>query len=293
MKHLTKLAFVAIALTGFIACNNTKSENEQTTNTEVATSEVLIKDGTFEGFSGDNYLIVAVNSGKYAIYNQNLGNATSEVVTGNYTAVRDSAHLDNGMLMVAKEATILLDGATLNKTSDATELDAMFTNTVIKEDESGNETIVKMFTENGQSLAKFEFKGSEYLLTRNAGNNDAIEYAANNHSLKLPKVGGEPAATFFDGSTTYNFHLLTPVTEVFKATDANAAVKELNVTYYTYGDAPVVILMSKEIPTKQVLTITEGANDSATYGNENTEWYITRNGATLTYNGSKIKFVRK
>lgn len=295
-------AFVPFLL---LSCTQAKKNGSSKKTTVSNTIDYVY--GTYEGVLEDEnstscYMLLALDSiGNYELYEKEIGTIGSSFYRGKVTT-----HLHNEVLNLqlreglemAMDGDILKNGKVkLRLTSREQSINPAYYNFIMKEDCTGSNYVVTIYTEDGIEYADFEFKGKMHKLKINNDNSQEIEYASSTGYLRWNIIDPAPLANypllFYDGRYFYRFTLLSPTNLFYKAKNESTPIDNLDVLYCNpEKERSFVRIISTNPDYCYELQQTEASAKTGFYESKMIKWYTnTNNEASLNFDGNTYVYV--
>ena len=302
MKQLTKFLTAAFVAAALVACTGAKKQSNEPVKTA---KDTLAWSGTYEGVMpaadcpGIYTLLALNNDGNYEMYQKYLERNSSYVSKGEleWNVSGDTLFLlsnERMPLQVSKDA--LMNGnITLSRVSDKDNLEDAYTKYLIKEDKSGDNYLVEIYTEGNTTYAEFEFNNQKYKLKQDMDDSQMYKFTDAAASLNWNILDPAPMANYkptltLDGKV-YTFSMLSPTNEVLSTSDSNAPVKGFDVLYMNNEGKSFVKLLSSQVNHCYTLPQIEASAKTAVYEKDGVEWSTdNKKGAVLIIDGKEYKY---
>ena len=303
MKQLAKILTASIVAVLLFACTGNKKQSDEPVKTA---KDTLSWSGTYEGVvpAADCpgiYTLLALNdNGDYQLYEKYLERATVSLSKGTveWNASGDSIALLPNQTMLYKVTDGALLGGTdqLTRINDESTLSPSYTTELIKDDETGDNLSIAIYSNGERSFAEFNFDGKDYSLQQVSDNTQKIEFTADGVTLDWNVSDPAPLHDFkpqlkIDGKV-HNFTHISPVNSIYITDNADAPVKGFDVTYFHIEEGKSFVkLMSAEPGQCYTLPLTEASAKTADYEKEEVKWSTdNKNGAVLSIDGKEYQY---
>lgn len=264
------------------------------------------EDGTYEGIlpAADCpgiYILLAINSNKYELLEKYITHPGTSITYGDIKTSYYSRkqQLDNGIKLTPSDSgkVLLYQNRALKYISPQKKLPEIYTSQSFKENESGKDATLKIYSQNGKQYANFYFNDLEYNLEQNLQDNATEEYIKPGSDLKLQlkcqEKSSDKELVFHNGTVSYNFASLTP-TNCFYTLISNGesdVPSFLDVIYYTDNLQALVKLIGISPEHCYTLPQTDASAKTAIYTDGKTEWQLgNHQNATLIINQKKYQY---
>lgn len=264
------------------------------------------EDGTYEGIlpAADCpgiYVLLAINGNKYELLEKYITHPGTFITYGDIKTSYYSRNLqlDNDIKLTPSNSSkaLICENMTMRYISPKKELPKIYVSQSFKENESGEDATLRIYSQNGKRYAKFYFNDLEYNLEQNLQNDSTEEYIKPEIALKLQlkyqEKSLEKKLIFHNDTVSYNFAPLTP-TNCFYTLIENGegdAPSFLDVIYYTDNQQALVKLISLSPEHCYTLPQTNASAKTAIYTDGKTEWQLgNHQNATLIINQKKYHY---
>lgn len=264
--------------------------------------EVHTNDGIYEGIltAADCpgiYVLLAVNGDKYELLEKYIAHPETFISYGSIKRNGSTLYLDNDMQFNYKNDTLSCQNINFRQISTQTELPDIYTSQLLKENQSGEDATIKLYTQTEQQYAHFYFRDTEYILKRNLQNDSINEYTnTKNHiqvSLSILPSSSLQEFIFRKDTTTFLLTQLTPTNCNYHIIGKKEDDIPLfwDVTYYNDGQQAFVKLLNTSLEHCYTLPQTEASAKTATYTDGIVEWQLHNNqSATLIIHNKKYQY---
>ena len=296
-------ACIAIIL---LLCSHQKKNSQLITKVN---NTIGYQYGTYEGVLKESnhhsyYVQLSLDSmGNYELYEKRIGGLISNFNKGKITTHIHNEilnlELGEGLVFAVNGVALRNDKLELKFISTSQSINPSYYNYVIKDNHSGNNYTIKIYSESGIKYAEFEFKGKQYKLPVNNENSQEIEFTNDverfwwNINDPAPLADYQPV--FYNGKEEYVFTLLSPSIFFYRAEDESSPINSLDVLYYNpeQGNS-FVRIVSENITYCYELQQTEASSKTGTYEANEVEWHANnKNEATLNIRGHKFSYTNQ
>ena len=263
-------------------------------------------DGIYEGIlpAADCpgiYVMLAINGDQYELLEKYIAEPETFVTRGNIEQKGKQLHLDNQMQFTPLSHELQGQHTTLKKISDRTELPEIYVSQSLKEDQSGEDALIKLYSQKDKKYAEFHFRNNTYQLKLNLHNDSVDEYVDREQHIKLsqpvPQLSSFQEFIFRNDTAAYTFTQLSPTNCIYHLAgekNEEEAPTFLNVIYYNDDQQAFVKLLHPTLPHCYTLTQTEASAKTATYTDGETEWQLHNNQrATLVIHHKKYQYLEQ
>lgn len=283
---LTLLLILAIT-----ACGSKKEQPTQVVSYN-GTYETVIPAADGPGI----YIRLAISGEGYSLYEKYLTEEGAFVSYGKLKDLTDKGFVigDNMKIDIKEDGALTCQDKDFTKISEDTVLAKPLVTTVYKDDKTGNDLEVEVYTQDGKQYAKVEYEGTKYELMADgeADVKDATVFANDKVSLKLA-TKGQSSLTVGKESTPVTLTQLGPNYATY-VTEEKEAEPLFDVVYVNDEENSFVLLLSADSKQCYQLERKEASAKTAVYGDEKVEWATkVDKSATLTVNGKTVKYSLK
>lgn len=263
-------------------------------------------DGIYEGIlpAADCpgiYVMLAINGDQYELLEKYIAEPETFVTRGNIEQKGKQLHLDNQMQITLLSNELQCQHTTLKKISGQNELPEIYVSQLLKEDQSGEDASIKLYSQKDKQYAEFHFKNNTYQLKLNLHNDSVNEYTCPEQSVKLsqpvPQLSSFQEFIFRNDTATYTFTQLSPTNCIYRLADEkkeNEVPAFLNVIYYNDDQQALVKLLHPALPHCYTLSQTEASAKTANYTDGETEWQLHNDRrATLVIHHKKYQYLEE
>lgn len=263
-------------------------------------------DGTYEGIlpAADCpgiYIMLTIDGNKYELLEKYLTRPETFVTYGDIKQQGQTLHLDNQMKFTCDSNHLSYKNISLRQVSTQNSLPEIFISQSLKENQSGEDALLKVYSRKGKQFADFYFRDNKYNLEESSQNDSIKEYAdAGKHiklSLPVPRLSSLQELTFKNDTAAYTFTLLTPCNNIYRITDEkeeNVLPNILDVIYYNDGQQAFVKLLHSTLSNCYTLPQTEASAKTAIYTDGQTEWQLLNHrNAVLITNHQKYEYIEE
>lgn len=258
-------------------------------------------DGTYEGIipAADCpgiYMLLAIDGDSYELMEKYVTRFETYVTYGTVetTEGNGTLRLDNGMELKLSNGNMQCGDQILNYFSSDKQLPDIYTQVYLKEYQTGEDATFKLYEKNHQRYAELKFREKTHILTLNANDPAADEYANDCKSLKiLPETELHylhRKLFFNDGTDIYTFVQVGPTNCLYKRMEKETDDVPLlwDALYYNDGKQAFVKLIPATSGDCYTLPLTEASAKTATYADSTAEWQLdNRKNGILTVHGKK------
>lgn len=263
-------------------------------------------DGIYEGIlpAADCpgiYVMLAINGDKYELLEKYIAEPETFITYGDIEEKGNQLHLDNQMQFTNHPQGLQYQHTTLKRISDQNELPEIYISQLLKEDQSGEDALIKLYSQKSKQYAEFHFRNNTYRLELNLHNDSVDEYVDTEQHIKLsqpvPQLSSFQEFIFRNDTVAYTFTQLSPTNCIYHLTgekNEKEAPSFLNVIYYNDDQQAFVKLLHPTLPHCYTLTQTEASAKTATYTDGETEWHLHNDQrATLVIHHKEYQYMEK
>lgn len=303
MKKLSKMMFVLLAVASMAACTGNK-QNKADNTANADSTQVTNYAGTYEGVmpAADCpgiYTLLAVNeNGEYEMFQKYLERVGTYVSKGKFELKGDTIKLmeDAGFMFKVSGNKLSLNDISLNKISEEKQLAAEYKTAIMKEDKSGTNVDVAVYTAGKESYAEFTFDGKNYKLKENMQNTQEKEFTDGTATFKWNVLDPAPMPdykpTLMLKDKKYTFTMISPANDIYVTKDKTAPAAGFDVLYLNAADKPMVKLLSAS--SIYTLPQTEASAKTAIYSKDSITWDMRNNRtAVLDVKGKKYQYAEE
>ena len=263
-------------------------------------------DGIYEGIlpAADCpgiYVMLAINGDKYELLEKYIAEPETFITYGDIEEKGNQLHLDNQMQFTNHTQGLQYQHTTLKRISDQNELPEIYISQLLKEDQSGEDALIKLYSQKSKQYAEFHFRNNTYRLELNLHNDSVDEYVDTEQHIKLsqpvPQLSSFQEFIFRNDTAAYTFTQLSPTNCIYHLVgekNEKEAPTFLNVIYYNDDQQAFVKLLHPTLPHCYTLTQTEASAKTATYTDGDTEWQLHNDQrATLVIHHKEYQYMEK
>lgn len=263
-------------------------------------------DGIYEGIlpAADCpgiYVMLAINGDKYELLEKYIAEPETFITYGDIEEKGNQLHLDNQMQFTNHTQGLQYQHTTLKRISDQNELPEIYISQLLKEDQSGEDALIKLYSQKSKQYAEFHFRNNTYRLELNLHNDSVDEYVDTEQHIKLsqpvPQLSSFQEFIFRNDTAAYTFTQLSPTNCIYHLAgekNEKEAPSFLNVIYYNDDQQAFVKLLHPTLPHCYTLTQTEASAKTATYTDGETEWHLHNDQrATLVIHHKEYQYMEK
>ena len=263
-------------------------------------------DGIYEGIlpAADCpgiYVMLAINGDKYELLEKYIAEPETFITYGDIEEKGNQLHLDNQMQFTNHTQGLQYQHTTLKRISDQNELPEIYISQLLKEDQSGEDALIKLYSQKSKQYAEFHFRNNTYRLELNLHNDSVDEYVDTEQHIKLsqpvPQLSSFQEFIFRNDTAAYAFTQLSPTNCIYQLTEGKEEKEVpsfLNVIYYNDDQQAFVKLLHPTLPHCYTLTQTEASAKTATYTDGETEWHLHNDQrATLVIHHKEYQYLEK
>lgn len=263
-------------------------------------------DGIYEGIlpAADCpgiYVMLAINGDKYELLEKYIAEPETFITYGDIEEKGNQLHLDNQMQFTNHTQGLQYQHTTLKRISDQNELPEIYISQLLKEDQSGEDALIKLYSQKSKQYAEFHFRNNTYRLELNLHNDSVDEYVDTEQHIKLsqpvPQLSSFQEFIFRNDTAAYAFTQLSPTNCIYQLTEGKEEKEVpsfLNVIYYNDDQQAFVKLLHPTLPHCYTLTQTEASAKTATYTDGETEWHLHNDQrATLVIHHKEYQYMEK
>lgn len=263
-------------------------------------------DGIYEGIlpAADCpgiYVMLAINGDKYELLEKYIAEPETFIIYGDIEEKGNQLHLDNQMQFTNHTQGLQYQHTTLKRISDQNELPEIYISQLLKEDQSGEDALIKLYSQKSKQYAEFHFRNNTYRLELNLHNDSVDEYVDTEQHIKLsqpvPQLSSFQEFIFRNDTAAYTFTQLSPTNCIYHLAgekNEKEAPSFLNVIYYNDDQQAFVKLLHPTLPQCYTLTQTEASAKTATYTDGETEWHLHNDQrATLVIHHKEYQYMEK
>lgn len=263
-------------------------------------------DGIYEGIlptvnNSGIYVMLAINGDQYELLEKNIAQPETFITYGSLEQEGKQLHLDNQMQFINQAQGLLYQQTTLKRISEQNELPEIYISQLLKEDQSGEDALIKLYSQKSKQYAEFYFRNNTYRLELNLHNDSVDEYVDSEQHIKLslptPQLSSFQEFIFRNDTAAYTFTQLSPTNCIYHLAvekDEEEAPAFLNVIYYNDDQQAFVKLLHPTLPQCYTLTQTEASAKTATYTDGETEWQLHNDQrATLVMHHKKYQYLEQ
>lgn len=244
---------------------------------------------------------MTIDGNKYELLEKYLTRPETFVTYGDIKQQGQTLHLDNQMEFTCDSNHLSYKNISLRQVSTQNSLPEIFISQSLKENQSGEDALLKVYSRKGKQFADFYFRDNKYNLEESSQNDSIKEYAdAGKHiklSLPVPRLSSLQELTFKNDTAAYTFTLLTPCNNIYRITDEkeeNVLPNILDVIYYNDGQQAFVKLLHSTLSNCYTLPQTEASAKTAIYTDGQTEWQLLNHrNAVLITNHQKYEYIEE
>lgn len=264
------------------------------------------EDGIYEGILPASdcpgiYVLLAINGNKYELLEKHITRPGTFITYGNIETHYHSQSLllDNRMQLTPSGNGKMLQcqAITLRRISPQKGLPEICISQLFKENQTGENATLRIYSRRGKQYADFYFNNQEYTLEKSWENNSTEEYIKPQSDIRLrlqsQTTVSDKKLEFYNGKASYDFTLLTPTNTLYTLTGKkdNNAPSFLDVIYYTDEYRILVKLISTSPEYCYTLPQTEASAKTAIYTDGKTEWQLRNHqNATLIINNRRYEY---
>ncbi len=263
-------------------------------------------DGIYEGIlpAADCpgiYVMLAINGDKYELLEKYIAEPETFITYGDIEEKGNQLHLDNQMQFTNHTQGLQYQHTTLKRISDQNELPEIYISQLLKEDQSGEDALIKLYSQKSKQYAEFHFRNNTYRLELNLHNDSVDEYVDTEQHIKLsqpvPQLSSFQEFIFRNDTAAYTFTQLSPTNCIYHLAgekNEKEAPSFLNVIYYNDDQQAFVKLLHPTLPHCYTLTQTEASAKTATYTDGDIEWQLHNDQrATLVIHHKEYQYMEK
>ena len=263
-------------------------------------------DGIYEGIlpAADCpgiYVMLAINGDQYELLEKYIAEPETFITYGSIEQEGKQLLLDNQMQFTSHSNELLHQHTTLKRISDQNELPEIYISQLLKEDQSGEDALIKLYSQKSKQYAEFHFRNHKYKLELNLHNDSVNEYTQPNQQIKLSQPVSEISSfqefIFRNDTATYTFTQLSPTNCIYHLAEEKQEKEVpafLNVIYYNDDQQAFVKLLHPALPHCYTLPQAEASAKTAIYTDGETEWQLHNNQtATLLIHNKKYTYYEK
>lgn len=129
-------------------------------------------DGIYEGIlpaanCPGIYVMLAINGDQYELLEKYIAESETFVTRGSIEQKGKQLHLDNQMQFTPLSHELQCQHTTLKKISNQNELPEIYVSQLLKENQSGEDALIKLYSQKDKQYAEFHFKNNTYKLELN------------------------------------------------------------------------------------------------------------------------------
>lgn len=263
-------------------------------------------DGIYEGIlptadSSGVYVMLAINGEKYELLEKNIAQPETFITYGGVEEKGEQLHLDNQMQFTSHPQGLLYQKTSLKRISDQNELPEIYLSLLLKEDQSGEDAFIKLYSQKSKQYADFNFRNNKYRLELSLHNDSVNEYSNPTQHVKLSQPISQLSSfqefIFRNDTAAYTFTQLSPTNCLYLLAGEKGEKKApsfLNVIYYNDDQQAFVKLLHPMLSHCYTLPQTEASAKTAIYTDGETEWQLHNDQrATLVIHQHKYQYVEK
>lgn len=181
-------------------------------------------DGIYEGIlpAADCpgiYVMLAINGDQYELLEKYIAEPETFVTRGNIEQEGKQLHLDNQMQFTNQTQGLLYQQTILKRISEQNELPEIYISQLLKEDQSGEDALIKLYSQKSKQYAEFHFRNNTYQLKLNLHNDSVDEYVDPEQHIKLsqpvPQLSSFQEFIFRNDTAVYTFTQLSPTNCIY------------------------------------------------------------------------------
>ncbi|MBM6759381.1 copper resistance protein NlpE N-terminal domain-containing protein [Bacteroides mediterraneensis] len=181
-------------------------------------------DGIYEGIfpTANNsgiYMMLAINGDQYELLEKNIAQPETFITYGSLEQEGKQLHLDNQMQFTNQTQGLLYQQTTLKRISEQNELPEIYISQLLKEDQSGEDALIKLYSQKSKQYAEFHFRNNTYQLKLNLHNDSVDEYVDPEQHIKLsqpvPQLSSFQEFIFRNDTAVYTFTQLSPTNCIY------------------------------------------------------------------------------
>lgn len=247
------------------------------------------------------YVMLAINGDKYELLEKYIAEPETFITYGDIEEKGNQLHLDNQMQFTNHTQGLQYQHTTLKRISDQNELPEIYISQLLKEDQSGEDALIKLYSQKSKQYAEFHFRNNTYRLELNLHNDSVDEYIDTEQHIKLsqpvPQLSSFQEFIFRNDTAAYTFTQLSPTNCIYQLSEGKEEKEVpsfLNVIYYNDDQQASVKLLHPTLPHCYTLTQTEASAKTATYTDGETEWHLHNDQrATLVIHHKEYQYMEK
>ncbi len=300
MKTFKRIILIFMAVSFTLACNSKKQNNSVISQT---IKDSIQWEGTYEGVlpaadcPGIYTLLAIDDDGKYEMFEKYLERDGFFVTKGRFewNATEDTIYLltDSKIAFAVQDKKLVTPNSVLERVSSEEDLDDAYTAYCVKDDKTGKNYDVEVYSKGNVTFAEIEIDDKDYKLKKESKNDKECVFTDGTATLKW-NTSGNYRPQFTDGKNTYNFTLLGPGNILYEAKDSNAPINTLDVMYFNPDKhKSFVKLLSPNAENCYTLIQTEASAKTAVYKKDGITWETkVNNEAILDINGQKYVYTK-
>lgn len=256
-------------------------------------------DGTYETIltsanSTGKYMLLCIDGNKYELLEKYITRPEMFITRGEIKGNGRNGilHLDNQMQLTIHNQSLCFQNIPLRQISQEKKLPKSYTTQIFKEDTSGEDAIVHLYTQQGERHADILFMGKTHRLKHSSSNGNNEKYMNSEDSYLICNESLENIS-FHVAGNMYTFTRLTPSYCTYKSqSPKNDHIPPLiDAIYYNDGEQAFVKLITNDINHCYTLPQQEASAKTAIYSNEKAEWQFgNQQNASLLLDGEKYKY---
>lgn len=259
-------------------------------------------DATYEGYltkgNGNNvYVQIALHADSYELFRKPVAEGTAQLIYGKIESFANGKiHLDNGEEFQLITDTLISEGARLHRLSAEGHIPGLYTRQYLKNNENGQDAILRLYTQSGKPCADFRFMEQDYQLPYADSNGTSGVYSDGIRTLHLvPELAQDALfgnVVLKDSSQAiYTFTPLTPSTKVYESQSRQGGPTVIEAIYYNDGTRAQVRILSDDATCCYLLNQTDASAKTAEYSDGKVQWSVGNHGnATLVKEGCSYAY---
>lgn len=262
-------------------------------------------DGTYEGIlpAADCpgiYVMLTIDENKYELLEKYLTLPETFVTYGEIKRQGQTLQLDNQMEFTCDSNHLSYKDMSLRQISTQKSLPEIFISQSLKENQTGEDALLKVYSRKGKQFADLYFRDNKYSLEESSQNDSTKEYTDTKKAIKLSipvsRSSSLQELTFKNDTAAYTFTSLTPCNNIYRITEKEEHVLPavLDVIYYNDGQQAFVKLLHSTLSYCYTLPQTEASAKTAIYTDGQTEWQLLNHrNAVLIINHQKYEYMEE